>query len=209
MTRHGWDDLSIHQLRPRLSGRLSPRQWRLFACACVRRLPSAARGGSGQALDLAERFADGAATAHELAAARVGGRFLPGHAAWAVCWPPDEDAEAMADRAASWVLGCLGTSAHLVSYRREEEAQARMLRDLAGPEGGPGPVDPAWLARDGGQVVRLARGIYEAKAFEQLPILGDALEDVGCADATVLAHCRHGKDHVRGCWVLDRLLGLA
>ena len=32
------------------------------------------------------------------------------------------------------------------------------------------------------------------------------LEDAGCADPDVLSHCRGGL-HVRGCWVIDLLLG--
>jgi hypothetical protein len=31
----------------------------------------------------------------------------------------------------------------------------------------------------------------------------DALEDAGCADAAILAHCRGPMVHVRGCWVVD------
>jgi hypothetical protein len=40
-----------------------------------------------------------------------------------------------------------------------------------------------------------------------LPILADALEDAGCADPELLDHCRAGGKHVRGCWVLDLMLG--
>ena len=88
--------------------RLTPRQWRLFACACVRRVETAARGSSGESVALAERFADGNATAHQLASARFGGRFLSGNAAWAVCWDPKEDARTMAERAAAWAAGLRG-----------------------------------------------------------------------------------------------------
>jgi len=43
-------------------------------------------------------------------------------------------------------------------------------------------------------------------------ILGDpfrrvTLEDVGCADPAILGHCRSPGPHVRGCWVIDLLLG--
>ena len=41
----------------------------------------------------------------------------------------------------------------------------------------------------------------------ELPILADALEDAGCADAAILAHCRGPGEHVRGCWVVDLLTG--
>jgi hypothetical protein len=66
-------------------------------------------------------------------------------------------------------------------------------------------VEPAWLTAD---VLALARGIYDEKAFDRMPILADALQDAGCADDEVLSHCRQPNwEHVRGCWVLDLLLG--
>jgi len=56
-------------------------------------------------------------------------------------------------------------------------------------------------------VVGLARGMYESRDFGPMPVLADALEDAGCADADVLAHCRGDGPHVRGCWVVDLVLG--
>lgn len=41
----------------------------------------------------------------------------------------------------------------------------------------------------------------------QLAILADALEDAGCDNADILDHCRSDGPHVRGCWVVDLLLG--
>ena len=58
-----------------------------------------------------------------------------------------------------------------------------------------------------GTLSKLAQGIYEGRAFDRLPILADALEDAGCDNADILAHCRNGGEHVRGCWVVDLLLG--
>ena len=56
-------------------------------------------------------------------------------------------------------------------------------------------------------VVALARGIYEERAFDRLPMLADALEEAGCEDADMLAHCRRSGPHVLGCWVVDLVLG--
>jgi hypothetical protein len=66
---------------------------------------------------------------------------------------------------------------------------------------------PEWLAWNDGRVGRLARAIYDEEAFDRLPILADYLEEAGCTNVDFLAHCRQGGTHVRGCWVLDRLLG--
>ncbi len=68
-------------------------------------------------------------------------------------------------------------------------------------------VDPAWLAWNGGCVRKLARAVCEGGRFEKLPVLADALEDAGCTDAAVLAHCRDPAGHAPGCWVLERLQG--
>ena len=39
----------------------------------------------------------------------------------------------------------------------------------------------------------LARGIYEDRAFDRLPLLADALMDAGCDDDDVLDHCRERR----------------
>jgi hypothetical protein len=45
------------------------------------------------------------------------------------------------------------------------------------------------------------------RAFDRLPILAGAVEDAGCANTHILFHCRQTRDHVRGCWVLELILG--
>jgi hypothetical protein len=64
--------------------------------------------------------------------------------------------------------------------------------------------DPRWRTAD---VLGLARGIYEDRAFDRLPLLADALMDAGCGEDQLLAHCRSEGPHVRGCWVVDLVLG--
>jgi hypothetical protein len=70
------------------------------------------------------------------------------------------------------------------------------------------PAPVALRAWQDGTVVRLAATIYQERAWVRMPILGDALEDAGSTSAEVLAHCRSGGLHVRGCWLLDWLLDL-
>jgi hypothetical protein len=94
------------------------------------------------------------------------------------------------------------------SLRNAEHArQADMLRDIVGNPWSPSAVDPAWLAWNDRCAERLARYVYDERAFDRLPILHDLLLDAGCDDEAMLAHCREAKDHVRGCWVVDLLLG--
>ncbi len=99
------------------------------------------------------------------------------------------------------------------SEPREED----LLRDVFGNPFAPIPViDPAWLTST---VTALAKGIYEERAFDRMPILADALQDAGCTDEAILTHCRGSgplggmgaippcNPHIRGCWVIDLLLG--
>ena len=71
------------------------------------------------------------------------------------------------------------------------------------------PVDQLWLGRDGGDLVRLARALREEGLYGELPILGDAMEEVGCRDEVVLRHCRRAGRHLAGCCVVEQLLGVA
>jgi hypothetical protein len=54
---------------------------------------------------------------------------------------------------------------------------------------------------------KLAQAIYDERAFDRLPVLADALEEAGGDNADMLNHCRLADSHVRGCWLLDLLLG--
>jgi hypothetical protein len=81
---------------------------------------------------------------------------------------------------------------------------AALFRDIFGNPFRPVAFDPSWRTE---AVVALARGMYESRDFAPMPVLADALEDAGCADADILAHCRGDGPHVRGCWVVDLVLG--
>jgi hypothetical protein len=93
-----------------------------------------------------------------------------------------------------------GRDAISLVFRR----QAESLRDIFGNPFRLATLDRSWLTST---VTSLAQAIYDDRAFDRLPILADALEDAGCTDQDILAHCRGGGEHVRGCWVVDLLLG--
>jgi hypothetical protein len=67
-------------------------------------------------------------------------------------------------------------------------------------------VDPNWLTWNGGTVVRLAQAIADKCAFDGLPALADALEEAGCQEAAILAHCRQPGPHGERCWLIDLIL---
>jgi hypothetical protein len=97
----------------------------------------------------------------------------------------------------------------------ERWARAKLLRDLFGPlPFRPVTIDPALLAWNDGLVVRLAQAAYEERHLPEgtldsgrLAVLADALEEAGCTNADILGHLRGPGPHVRGCWVVDLLLG--
>jgi hypothetical protein len=82
--------------------------------------------------------------------------------------------------------------------------QPDLLRDIFGSPYRPLDPDPTWHIPP---VVDLARTMYESRDFSRMPALAGALQDAGCNNPDVLAHCRSGGPHVRGCWVVDLLLG--
>ncbi|MFO0822610.1 MAG: hypothetical protein U0792_05725 [Gemmataceae bacterium] len=86
----------------------------------------------------------------------------------------------------------------------EELAQTQLLRCIFGNPFRPAVLDPEWRTST---VVQLARGIYDDRDFDRLPILADALQDAGCDNPEVLNHCRQPGPHARGCWVVDLVLG--
>src|SRR5262249_21491924 len=89
----------------------------------------------------------------------------------------------------------------------ERRMQASLFREIVGNPFQPAHVQADWKCWKDGTVVKLAQAIYEERRFEDLPILGDALEEAGCNNEDILNHLRQPGDHTRGCWALDLVLG--
>jgi hypothetical protein len=220
MTEAEWDASSDpYQMlrRCRRVIRYNPRKGRLFAVACCRRIWHLLDDPrSRAAVEVAARFADGQASAEQLHEAEraagaahadafevKGKRGACGE--WAAQFAAAADAWHAASRASNFAYVTAGDG---LQPGPEHAAQAQLLRCVFGPL----PfrrvtVDPSWLAWGDATAVKLAQAVYEDCAFDRLPILADALEDAGCADADVLGHLRGPGPHVRGCWALDLLLG--
>jgi hypothetical protein len=209
-----------------LRGKASDRKLRLFAVACCRRVWNLLSDERSRiAVTTAESFADGAAGLEDAGAAwnsayayadslyfeQADGHFhspLDG-AAGAAGWCGAPDAYAAAHHSATdaaWA-GDYGRGRERTVRPSERTSQSRLLRCIIGNPFRPVTPSPAWLAWKDGALRKMAAGIYAERGFADLPILADALEDAGCADAAVLAHCRSGGAHVHGCWVVDLLLG--
>jgi hypothetical protein len=104
--------------------------------------------------------------------------------------------------------GMIPHARQAAGWRLEDAWTCDLLRELFGDPFDPVEIDPVWLHWGDGTVPRLARAIQDEEAFDRLPILADALEDAGCDRRAILDHCRGPGPHHRGCWVLNRLLGM-
>jgi hypothetical protein len=209
------------------------RRSRLFGGACLRRVVSLFPIGSVgvcalihrfatselacQILDASDRFADGSATATEL-------QWLQG-----MIPAPFEELISIHDREVKAMInaaylaltscpieGILPVILHsmaaactvaMSSQTTKDEAtyQCALFREVFGNPFRPVTFNPEWRTST---VVALAQQMYESRNFSAMPILADALHDAGCDNEDILNHCRDPKaTHVRGCWVVDLVLG--
>jgi hypothetical protein len=96
---------------------------------------------------------------------------------------------------------CVGYGSEFNNSCRE---QSPLLRDIFGNPFRPVTFDPAWRAAD---TSGIAARMYDSRDFSAMPILADALEEAGCTNPDLLLHAREPGVHIRGCWVVDLVLG--
>lgn len=104
---------------------------------------------------------------------------------------------------AAWVDFGPGAESYTAMFG-ETMHQANIARDITGNPFRPAKFLPSWRTDT---AVALAKQMYESRDFIAMPILADALQDAGCDSEDVLNHCRGDGPHVRGCWVVDLVLG--
>jgi len=195
------------------------RKLRLAACGCCRLVWSHLEDSRlRQAVEVAELFADGNATATELEAAGTDadGTITKNSRGYT---EDDPDAQlhtlvamvvsATQPKAFSAALGMTMFPFPLAGcHGTREEANAlirNLLRDVFGNVFRKIEFDKRWRTDT---VLSLARTMYESRDFSAMPILADALQDAGCDNDDILSHCRDAKQsHLRGCWVVDLVLG--
>ena len=209
MTENEW--LEGHHSGPMLeflSDNGSDRKLRLFACACCRRIPGYLESEPDrEGLELTERDVDGLANEEEFERLT--------EEVHDVRWYRRDAWNAIGRALESYWDSGLDTG-HLSSRTDSEKFKARfemefeiaaLLREIFGNPFRMPSVNASWLAWNDGTIPKIAQAIYDERAFDRLPILADALEDAGCDNADILNHCRQPGEHVRGCWVVDLLLG--
>jgi hypothetical protein len=214
-------------------GRGSDRKLRLVCCTVCRAVAHLLTDKRYRAaLDVAERYADGLASLSELR--RANGVVVQARDHIDEYeWSEDKQGVLWALNAVSWatlqreppdppdfLAWCAASSAKSASVWEESPeaavhaSQSALLRDILGNPFRPVALDPAWLTWHGGTIRKLALSAYEDRELpsghldtHHLAVLADALEDAGCTDPDLLGHCRGPGPHVRGCWVIDLLLG--
>ncbi len=168
------------------AGRID-RKWRLYLCACARQFGFQLSDFDLIAIDAAEELADSERPSQEISWTSFG---------------------CSAVQAGSSLMQKHRHEAYGDSIEQpttdERRVKAALLKDIFGNPFHPVEIDPRWRSST---VIDLARTIYEESVWERMPILADALMDAGCDSEDILSHCHHKGPHVRGCWVVDLLLG--
>jgi hypothetical protein len=235
MTEAEWlESINAQAMLDCLDSKASPKKLRLFACALLREM---AESEVMAAIDVAERLADGHATSRDVMIAQVelnpvGMNYCLNKGesfGWQQAAMNDLFRETFGVREAKTIAeGRLrngpgsksrptddewsGRTNEWIAYevRRLTDASHEMsgiLRDIFGNPFRPVALDPAWLTWNNATVPTIAHHIHHDRAYHDMPILADALEDSGCTDPDILTHCRGARPHVRGCWVIDLILG--
>jgi hypothetical protein len=208
------------------------RKGRLLLVACCRLCGERLAEGSRRAVEVGERWADGLATVAERRAAQhwadaasltanMRHQTLYHHLTEleALGTPDSVQAARLRDEfdRQTWVLQAAMTALATVfdqpgpdDFRRAIQLlnpafAAALLRDIFGSSFRPVFFSPEWRTDT---VLALARTMYASREFGAMPILADALQDAGCDSEDILGHCRDVTlPHVRGCWVIDLVLG--
>jgi len=199
-----------------LGSGVSARKGKLFDVAGGRRVwdlfPNAT---CRKGVETAERFADGLATWGEITKGCVllkrqayarGLEHTGQRARWvAYHVAKGEPFSAVVSNDVIETLGHAATRGTKTHVRKQERArQCGVLRDIFGNPFHPIAFSQEWRTDT---AIALARQMYDSRDFSTMPILADALQDAGCDNADILDHCRGSGPHVRGCWVVDLVLG--
>lgn len=222
MTEAEWNGCSNpHEMLLHVRGQATDRKLRLIAVACCERAKQYTESWYHELADIAEAFADAKVTAQEMQDVLAQHECSNDHPDRAAFYHTAELNIAehipfLVGDLGDWIASCTVADDVKRSYedwQREENRLARIedaktaeqIREILGPF----PfraftADPTWLTT---AVLRLAQAIYDDRTYDRLPVLADALEDAGCHDPDMLAHCRCPGPHLRGCWVVDLLTG--
>lgn len=203
------------------------RKYRLLAAAFCRRVWCKFDAQQRHAVEVVERYADGAAKYNEMRLA-VADMRIEGHRTQPLL------VEATRRKAADAADGVLfrllgawwGTSEQNIDEadrevlrsawfdERESKAECartcQIIRESFAHLFDPVAIHPSWRTST---AVELAEAAYRHRdpadgtlESVRLAVLADALQDAGCDSTPLLDHLRDPGPHVRGCWALDLVL---
>lgn len=187
----------------------------LWACATCRRLSTLLTDKrSWKVIEIAERKADGLAKKAEVDKAREDGKAVP-RVRQRLSGTPEEFAasaplfllnpsSAEFSQTAAIRAAISLEKAGITTQDDEQGLQFELLRDVFGNPFRPVAFDARWRTST---IAKLAKVMYDSRDFTTMPLLGDALQDAGCNQADLVDHCRVSHLHIRGCWVIDLVLG--
>lgn len=172
-----------------------------------------------RAVEIAERYVEGMATRHELSDAHASAkavyselRATTDKAGYCAALPATQ-----VTLPQIWFDHCqyavdVAAMAHAAASEDYDDVLARqlskfadLLRDIFGDPFRSKPMQEFSSSDTNTQTI--ARETYVTRNFSDMARLADALESTGCTNAVVLDHCRGDFEHVRGCWVIGRILG--
>jgi hypothetical protein len=203
-----------------LGSRLSQRKARLYLCAVARLSYShLLNRDDRKALETAERFGDGLLTGQELetAAEAYRGRernYYILREATVMRLLGSEVCDALVNqtsRVGSIIWAALLQKLELWSADQPtgKLVACHIIRDLFGNPIRPAAPELIADVQSNEAVWTMARVVYEGtgSVWHSMPELGEAVKTAGCTNVDLLEHCNSPGPHVRGCWVLDLLLG--
>jgi hypothetical protein len=225
-------DLDPQALLRELRGKISARKLRLFSLACVQRFESFLAHPrlekTRAAIDVLEQHLDGLASPEALQSARAAAlqeieQNVLEHGL--ENWTGSDMGHVLltndAERAAARHIDLTQDFAfdvvvdHLPESLTDDEAWemvtrpvraqlCRWLQDVAGDPSHPVHFRPEWRTPD---AVAIASEMYARRDFVALPVLAEVLREVGCEEPLLHKHCCEPGEHIRGCWLVDLVLG--
>lgn len=188
----------------------SVRKTRLFLSACCRHFFCDPHGGDSdsemQVLEPIEWYADGLLDESDRAAAHDFAMRLDAGSFYAL------DKRKALMELTSILISPERVWENLVEFTETQGYQplelptiaSQFLRDVMASSPQSLVAEPSWRTPE---IISLAQMIYGDRVFNRIPELGQLLDQAGCNNAEVLHHCRQSEPHVRGCWVVDLVLG--
>ena len=185
------DPAKLRQVLRLMARPVTPRVLRLGACwVCRTEFEWCRNPRFLEAVAVGEAFADAECSERDRAKAYQYLRDVPATNDWraAALWCVAPEKSPSAGGELRWV-----------------ELPAEWFRETVGNPFDRVRFDPEWRTST---VLDLARVMVRRRTFHLFPYLSDALQDAGCDDARVRAHCESNRPHGRGCWLLDAILSV-